>query len=307
MPRWGIRLFLLAIFLFSFLLSLSLGRNQSNANSEATPSGSLRLRTERSSSVDLELSGDLVGTSAGESRYLRREDLLALPQVSYTVSDDANFKGSTKISGVPLEELSKRLSAKPQSDMIIGVCSDLYRANYPRVYMLEHQPLLVVLVNGQPPADWPKDSEGHNAYMGPYLISHPKFVPAFHVLSIPEEPQIPWGVVRLEFRDEKETFAAIAPRGAQANLAEVQAGYRIAAQHCFRCHNQGSEGGQKAGRPWAVLSAWATASPQYFAAYVRDPKSKNPRAAMPGNPNYDDATLRALISYFRTFNSQEKP
>ena len=108
--------------------------------------------------------------------------------------------------------------------------------------------------------------------MGPYLISHPKFVPAFHVLSIPEEPQIPWGVVRLEFRDEKKTFAGIAPRGARADSTEVQAGYRIATQHCFRCHNQGREGGQKAGRPWAVLSAWATASPQYFATYVRDPE-----------------------------------
>jgi mono/diheme cytochrome c family protein len=306
MPRWGIRL-LFAIFLFSVLLNLSLGRDQSNAKSGATPSGSLRLRTERLSSLDLELSGDLVGISAEESRYLTREDLLALPQVSYTVSDDANFKGSTQISGVPLEELSKHLSAKPQSDMVIALCSDLYQANYPRAYMLEHQPLLVLLVNGQPPADWPKDSEGHNAYMGPYMISHPKFVAAFHVLSIPEEPQIPWGVVRLEFRDEKKTFAGIAPRGARADPTEVKAGYRIAAQHCFRCHNQGREGGQKAGRPWAVLSAWATASPQYFAAYVRDPRSKNPRAAMPGNPNYDDATLQALISYFRTFNSQEKP
>jgi hypothetical protein len=69
----------------------------------------------------------------------------------------------------------------------------------------------------------------------------------------------------------------------------------------------GAEGGQKAGRPWLVLSAWATASPDYFAAYVHNPKAKNPRAEMPGNPTYDDATLHALTVYFQTFSAREKP
>ena len=69
----------------------------------------------------------------------------------------------------------------------------------------------------------------------------------------------------------------------------------------------GPEGGTKAGRPWLVLAAWAAAAPEYFSAYVRDPKSKNANAEMPGNPNYDDATINALISYFRTFVEREKP
>jgi hypothetical protein len=52
-----------------------------------------------------------------------------------------------------------------------------------------------------------------------------------------------------------------------------------------------------------VLSARATASPEYFAAYVRDPRSKNVHAEMPGNPGYDDATIGALAAYFRTFSA----
>jgi cytochrome c1 len=56
-----------------------------------------------------------------------------------------------------------------------------------------------------------------------------------------------------------------------------------------------------------VLSAWATASPEYFAAYVRNPQSRNPQAQMPGNPGYDEATLGALIAYFKTFSGPEKP
>ena len=87
----------------------------------------------------------------------------------------------------------------------------------------------------------------------------------------------------------------------------MQAGYRIAQQNCFRCHNIGGEGGHKARRPWLVLSSWAATSPEYFAAYVRNPKSQNPNAQMYANPSYDDATLRALTAYFRTFSRQEKP
>ena len=71
----------------------------------------------------------------------------------------------------------------------------------------------------------------------------------------------------------------------------------------------------KSGHPWLVLSAWAAASPQYFTDYVRHPQSRNPNAQMPGNPSYDDATIAALIAYFKTFqlptqatpSTQKKP
>jgi len=267
------------------------------------------LSVERASPSDLELSGDLAGLAAGTARYLTRDDLLMLPQVSYTVTDDANFTGPTQISGVLLEELTRKFAATPESEMLVAICSDQYHANYPHAYITEHHPLLVLKINEQPPPGWPKDPETHHYDMGPYLISHSKFKPAFKILSQPDEAQIPWGVVRLEFRNEKMVLGAIAPRGLQAASAQVLAGYHIAQQNCFRCHNMGQEGGMKAGHPWLVLSAWAAASPKYFADYVRNPQSRNPRAQMPGNPGYDDATLGALISYFKTFSSsaQEKP
>ena len=82
----------------------------------------------------------------------------------------------------------------------------------------------------------------------------------------------------------------------------MQDGYRIAQQNCFRCHNSGEQGGMKAQRPWTVLATWATASPEYFAAYVHDPKSKNPKAEMEGFSGYDAATLNALTRYFQTFS-----
>jgi len=47
--------------------------------------------------------------------------------------------------------------------------------------------------------------------------------------------------------------------------------------------------------------------PESFAGYIRAPLAKNPHAQMPGNPQYDDATLAALTSYFQTFSQKTKP
>lgn len=277
----------------------------------AGSAGSLveRAHSNRSGPADLEIGGDLRGLPIGSTRYLTREDLLTLPQVSYTVNDDSNFPESTQISGVLLEELIARLANEPERDLVIAECSDQYHAHYPRSYLAAHHPVLVLTVNGQPPERWPKDAEGRNLDMGPYLISHGQFKPAFTVLSHEDLAQIPWGVVRLEFRNEKALLAAIAPPAPYSGDAAVQAGYRIAQQNCFRCHNAGSEGGMQAHHPWLVLSAWATASADHFARYVRFPQAENPNAQMHPNPGYDDATVHALTVYFRSFMpaAQEKP
>jgi mono/diheme cytochrome c family protein len=300
-------LFVAAAFRSARLFSLLAVLIASQAPAQTFTTLHAKLRATRTSPLDLELAGDLANLPPNSTRYITREDLLALPQVNYTVTNDANFTGPTQISGVSLEELARQLAAAPASDLTVTICADQYRANYPRAYIAVHRPVLVLTINGQPPSGWPKDAEGHNLDMGPYLISDPNFTPSFKILGHSEEPQNPWGVVRLEFRDEAAVFGAIAPPGPQAQDPQVQAGYRLAQQNCFRCHNMGTEGGHKAGRPWLVLSAWATAQPNYFAAYIHNPKEKNPNARMPSFPDYDDATIRALIAYFQIFTAREKP
>ena len=265
------------------------------------------LHEKRQLPSDLEVSGALAGLPPESTRYITRDELLALPQVSFGVTGDTNFTSRTKIQGVKLEELAQRLAASSAANMVVAICDDGYRANYPHDYLLAHHPVLVLQVNGEPPSGWPKDSQEHTFDMGPYMISHPKFKPSYKILSHVDEAQIPWGVVRIEFREEKSVFDAIAPRGPHAQDREVQDGFRIAEQNCFRCHNAGSEGGQKSGRTWESLSAFATASPKDFAAYIRAPRANNPHAQMPGNPEYDDATLAALTAYFRAFFEPAKP
>lgn len=265
-----------------------------------------RSSTERKLSTDLEIIGDLAGVTEGNVRYVARQDLLSLPQVSFRVGNDPNFSAPTEVSGVLLQNVVRNLAASPASDLVVAICADDYRAYYPVAYLTDHLPVLVLTVNGLPPERWPKDPERHGLEMGPYLITHENFKPAFKILAHEDEPQIPWGVIRLEFRNEKEVLAVIAPPASAASDPKVQQGLRIAQQNCLRCHNMNDVGGTKARHPWQVLSVWAATSPDYFAAYVRNPKSKNPHAEMYPNPSYDDATLQALIAYFQTFSSQEK-
>lgn len=280
---------------------------QAQSESEVWSPAALELHSARLSPTDLEVSGELAGLPAGATRYVTRDDLLALPQVTYTVSDDTNFAGPTRVSGVPIEDLMHHLGAVPACNLVIAISDDEYRGHYPRAYLAQHHPLLVLDVNGKAPSGGPKDSHGHGSDMGPYMISHPNFTSSFEILGNAEEPQIPWGVVRIEFSDQKTVFGTIAPRGPHADDPGVVAGYRIALQNCFRCHNSGADGGQKSKVTWAVLSALATSSPGFFASYVRDPHARNPKAQMPANPSYDESTTAALTSYFQTFSRPEKP
>jgi mono/diheme cytochrome c family protein len=278
-------------------LSLTVAMARSSAN----------FHTHRQSPSDLEVSGSLAGLPTGSTRYITRDELLAMPQVSFTVSDDTNFSGLTKIQGVSLEELARQLGASGMSDLVVAICDDGYRANYPHSYLVAHHPVLVLNVDGHPPSGWPKDSQEHTYDMGPFMISHEHFTPSFKVLSHVDEAQIPWGVVRIEFRKEQIVFGAIAPRGAHARSPDVRAGFRIAQQNCFRCHNSGAEGGEKSGRSWQVIASLTTKSPDRFAKYIRNPLAVDPMAKMPANPDYDDATLNALTAYFRTFSEKTKP
>ncbi|MBZ5699677.1 MAG: hypothetical protein LAN18_14155 [Acidobacteriia bacterium] len=294
-----------SIFLVGKTALLSGRAAETRQQSVVSVAAGIALHPLRLSPADLEIGGDLAGLPPGTTRFLTRNDLLALPQVRYTATDDSNFTSPAKVRGVTLEELMQRLGTAPESDLVIAVCYDKYRAHYLRSYLTAHHPLLVLEVNGQPPAGWPKDPGGNE--MGPYMISHATFTPSFKILSQSDEAQIPWGVVRLEFRKESTVLGVIAPRGPHATDPAVQAGFGIAQQNCFRCHNMGNEGGQKAGISWTALAAFAANTPKAFAAYVRNPQATNPQTQMAGNPDYDDATVAALETYFQTFSPQGKP
>jgi mono/diheme cytochrome c family protein len=240
----------------------------------------------------------LTDLQVGESQFVSYQDLLRLPQVKFTTSDDSNFAAPAQVSGVPLEELKRALGS--DADMVVAIAADGYRSNFPPAYLSAHHPVLVLTVNGEAQQGWPKTPEG-NMPLGPYVIANPGFRPSFKVLSQTEEAQIPYQVVRLDFRNERDVFGPIAPRGPYAPDSPVMQGYRIAQQNCYRCHNMGAEGGHLASVPWPVVGALAKGNADFFARYVRNPKAVNPSSRMAASPEYDDATIAALRAYFSTF------
>jgi hypothetical protein len=254
----------------------------------ANTSSSL-LHSSRQAATDLEI---------GNGRFISYQDLLHLPQVTFT-TDDSNFPVPARVSGVTLEELNRLFGAR--GDMIVAICADGYRSNYPMSYLAAHHPVLVLTVDGKAQQDWPKLNDHGGTELGPYVIANRGFVPSFKILSHTDEAQIPFQVVHLDFRSESQVLGAIAPRGDFAADSPVMQGYRIAEQNCYRCHNMGAEGGQMASIPWPVIGAIAKSSPEFFAKYVRNPQALNPKSRMAGSPNYDDQTIAALQAYFSTF------
>jgi mono/diheme cytochrome c family protein len=258
---------------------------------------------ERSSAGDLEVGGSIRHLRPGSTRFVRYEDLLRLPQETYTVSDDSNLAAKTEISGVPLETLARMVGQLGADTTAVAICDDRYRANYPADYVAAHRPLLVLRINGKLRDQWPLSKEGGK--LGPYLISHPFFKPAFHVLSHEDQPQIPYGVIRIEFQRQSAVFGAIQPKGSWPQNSPVEQGFRIAREDCFRCHNMGAVGGTKAGRSWFQLAAIAAKAETRFRQIIRDPQAVDPKATMPANTDYDDPTLTALTAYFKTFDRVE--
>jgi mono/diheme cytochrome c family protein len=184
--------------------------------------------------------------------------------------------------------------------MVVAIAADGYRSNYPAAYLSAHHPVLVLTVNGEAQQGWPKTHEGNMA-LGPYVVANPDFRPSFKVLSHSDEAQIPFQVVRLDFRNERDVFDPIAPHGSHAPDSPVMEGYRIAQQNCYRCHNMGAEGGHMASVPWPVVGALAKGNAEFFAKYVRNPQAVNPSSRMAASPEYDDPTIAALRAYFSIF------
>ena len=271
---------------------------------ESTVQQSLPMHETHLAANDLTLSGNLSELPPGSQRYVAYSDLLKLPQATFTVEDDSNFKGKAEITGIYLDDILRMLNIPQQNTLVAAICDDQYEAHYTFEYRATHHPILVLRINGKKLNALERNSDGGT--YGPYLISHASFAPRYRVLAYSEMSQIPNGVVELRFLNETAVFSAIHPaKSFPLNSPEIS-GYRIAQGNCLRCHNEGAYGGHKAGIPWTTIGHTAMADPKKFANYIRNPRSVNAFAHMPGFPMYDNATLSALTAYFKTFATEQQ-
>ena len=91
-----------SIFLVGKTALLSGRAAETRQQSVVSVAAGIALHPLRLSPADLEIGGDLAGLPPGTTRFLTRNDLLALPQVRYTATDDSNFTSPAKIRGVTL-------------------------------------------------------------------------------------------------------------------------------------------------------------------------------------------------------------
>lgn len=262
-----------------------------------------KLPSHRHAPTDLEIVIDSNGTRG--TLFLSHEFLSRLHQVTGELQPDENFPElpatGIHFTGVDLEALIKSTGVSSSESAVIATCRDGYTSPFPRRAILEHHPILVLTMDGLPIETWAAKTRQYNA--GPYFITYQDFIPSFRVLSHTDRAQRPAEIVKLRILPSAQLDAAITPANI-SNLppdSPVAQGFEIARQNCIRCHNSGDTGGTKAHRSWQHLAEIAKTRPDFFAAWTQNPQSLDPKAKMPPNLKYDQATLKALTRYFQTF------
>jgi hypothetical protein len=261
-----------------------------------------KLHAERSSAADLRVGGEIRHLRPGSTRFLSDEDLLELPQETYTMSDDSHLALKTEISGVPSEPLARMVCELGADTLVVAIYRDQYRANDPVDSVAADQPRLASCVDRKMRDQWPLSKEGRTP--APYLMSHPFFKPAFPWLLHEYEPQIPYGVVRIEFQRQSAVLDRIQPKGRWPRNSPVEQGFRSARQNCFLGHTMGAESGTKAVRSCSrfPLASIAANGEKRLRRILPDPQAVDPKATMPARTDYDEATPAALTACFKPFD-----
>lgn len=256
----------------------------------------LELHGDRSSPFDLEVKGTLEGVPPGASRFVRWEDIRALPVSKVTLSGEF-LKGPEVLTVVFLSDFLKALPASPQTDLLLATCDDGYVGLYKSDFISRYRPFLVLEIDGKGPKDWPPKGLDFNP--APYVITVSSgLVPEVDSFMDVEHKK-PWAVVTVELANYSDKFRAFYS-GKWASLSDsAKRGRDIWVNSCASCHSgpDGTFGGLKAQRPFEVLAAYAGYDPAFFMKYVRDPKSLVPSAKMEAHPHYNDANFSDLIAF----------
>jgi hypothetical protein len=264
----------------------------------AAKAHALELHAEKSSPFDLALKGRLEGVPAGETRYLRRAELEALPTRVLKLTGEF-VPGEQEVTVVMLDDVLAKLTRAADADALIAVCNDGYASIYTSEFMAEYKPFLVLAINGKGPETWPP--EGLTFNPGPYVISITGQLAPDAPALLDAGHKRPWGVDTIEFVNYKERFGLWYEGALKDASPLIAEGRDIWINSCFSCHNapQKSLGGIKAARPIQIVATHAAYNPEYFKTYVRDPKKLNPIATMEPHPHYTDAQLDALIAFLK--------
>jgi hypothetical protein len=256
----------------------------------------LTLHEQRSSPLDLAVSGLLAGVPGGAVRYVRYADLRAMPSTVLHLTGEF-VPGDQEVTVVFLGDLWEALPVVPGADCLLASCSDKYASVYRRDFIARYRPFLILEINGAGPDKWPPRGLDFNP--GPYVISVSQDLAPAAAGYLDLEHKKPWGVTGLEVASFATRFGD-AYRGPWAALsARAQAGRDLWINACASCHfGPGSIfSGNQSHQAFAVIAAIARGDPALFRRYVRDPKSVIASAKMEPHPRYTDAQLDAIAAF----------
>lgn len=253
------------------------------------------------SDIPIKLSGQFEITREQHPIRITRQELAAIPGFK-TIKETLIPRAEPAELGVlPLRSFIAHFPLADDADGLLLETLNGWESFLPVDYIEEKDSLLLLYFNGQGPESgaWPYFG-GDIEPLAPYYV----FDPGEPIPRFPDSPK--YGMIaatQISGIRAVNTADRYAPffESPMDQLSELAVhGRTLFMQRCNGCHKgPGNVGGNVANRPFAVLHAHAKLNADYFKRVVVDPKQFYPNTAMPKHSDFNDASLEALVAFFR--------
>lgn len=252
----------------------------------------------RHHSDSLQLAGDfsaLVGDDAPLT--VTREALAALPGYREIDAQLLPHEPETTLGVLPLTALLDAYPLAEGADGLILETINRWESFVTVEHLTAEGSLLLLYYGGEAPSSghWPAWG-GDVEPLAPFYV----FDPAAPMPSFKTSPA--FGMIAATQITAIRATSVAARYGTllDAELSETaQAGRALFLKRCNTCHRgPGGAGGNSSARPFALLAALATNSPDYFRRLVANAKAFYPDTSMPGHGDFGDGEYEALLAFF---------
>ena len=246
----------------------------------------------------LELTGAFEATHQGNPVTVTRDGLATLPGYREITARLLPGEPPTTLGVLPLSALLEAYPLAGEADGLVLETINLWESFITTEHIADHDSQLLLYYDGESPATghWPAWG-GDVEPLAPFYVFDadqpiPSFsdAPAYGMIAATQ-------ITRIRATRTAERYAEFF---ALELTPPADAGRSTFLKRCNSCHvGPGGTGGNVSGRPFAVLTALATHSPDYFRNLVANPKPFYPDTSMPKHTDFGAADYDALIAFLR--------
>ncbi|MEM9743863.1 MAG: cytochrome c [Pseudomonadota bacterium] len=250
----------------------------------------------------LALVGDFeVLKGSAEPMTVTRKQLASLPGFTELTAKLVPHEPAVVLGVLPITALLQAYPLTPGADGLVLETLNHWESFLTLDHVTTQESQLLLFYNGAEPSSgsWPAWG-GDVEPLAPFYVFDAKE-------PIPSFPTSPAFGMIAATQITKVRATSVAKRyGAMLDLelsAQAQIGRSLFLQRCNTCHRGiGGAGGNSSARPFAVLTALATANPTYFRQLVANPKQIYPDTSMPAHADFGAAEYAALIAFLSEAN-----